>query len=241
LISLVQTRFASPAENLAADEALLQICDDGDHAGFLRFWESTVHFVVLGYGKALEREAYREECARLRITILRRCSGGGTVLQGPGCFNYTLVLPFDVASELETITGANRYIMERVRATIAAAHGGTIELRGCTDLVHDGRKFCGNAQRRKRRALLFHGSFLLDFDLPLITRTLRMPEQQPEYRAHRAHEAFLKNLPLNRDRLRERFMADWNAKEAEDPAELVSLTADLASQKYSTPDWNERH
>ena len=84
---LFEATLTSPAENLACDEALLEECESAEHPGFLRFWESPVHFVVLGYGKALEKEVFREECARLEIPILRRCSGGGTVLQGPGCLN----------------------------------------------------------------------------------------------------------------------------------------------------------
>lgn len=240
MIALFQNAFTTPAENLAADEALLDFCDENEQGGFLRFYESPAHFVVLGYGKHLERETEREECARLGIPILRRCSGGGTVLQGPGCFNYALVLPVDLATELETITGANRYIMERVRATVARASQRQIEVRGFTDLVHAGKKFSGNAQRRKRRALLFHGSFLLNFDLPLISRTLKMPEQQPEYRAGRRHEEFVANLPLDRTQLTKLFVADWGAAEAPAPAEILPLTLQLAKQKYLNPDWNER-
>jgi lipoate---protein ligase len=242
LISLFQHQFAAPAENLAADEVLLDLCDDdAEHPGFLRFYECRDYFVVLGYGKHLEREVNCDECERLGIPVLRRCSGGGTVLQGPGCFNYTLVLPIGSRPELATITGANCFIMQRIRRTIGAVSVRAIEVRGITDLVHADKKFSGNAQRRKRRALLFHGCFLIDFNLPLISQTLRTPEQQPEYRARRSHADFLTNLPLDRAHLRQRFQADWNATESTEPAKIISLTAELAKQKYFRPDWTERH
>jgi len=99
--------FATPEENLACDEALLDACENSDAPGFVRFWESPSYFVVLGYGKHLEQEVFKDVCTRENILILRRCSGGGTVLQGPGCFNYTLVLPITSSPELETISGAN--------------------------------------------------------------------------------------------------------------------------------------
>src|ERR1044071_4819214 len=79
----------APVENLACDEALLDECESSDVPGFVRFWESSSYFVVLGYGKHLEQEVFSEVCAQENIPILRRCSGGGTVVQGPGCFNYT--------------------------------------------------------------------------------------------------------------------------------------------------------
>jgi lipoate---protein ligase len=242
LIALFEHRFSTPAEHLAADEALLDFCEASDrHPGFVRFWEARSHFVVLGYGKQLEREVYRDECTARNIPILRRCSGGGTVLQGPGCFNYTLILPIASAPELETITGANCFIMQRIRSIVALASLRDIEVCGHTDLVHAGRKFSGNAQRRKRRCLLFHGCFLIDFDLSLITRTLRLPEQQPVYRAAREHHDFIANLTLDRVTLQEQFVRAWGALEALDPVPVLWSTAGLVRSKYSTVDWNERH
>jgi len=161
-----------PAEELALDEALLDLCEAGEGPGFLRFWEPAAYFVVLGYSKALELEADRAACDGLGIPILRRCSGGGTVLQGPGALNYTLVLPAGHAPELATITGANRWIMERNRSAVTAIGAREAQILGHTDLTLGGRKFSGNAQRRKQRSLLFHGSFLLDFDLDLIAEDL---------------------------------------------------------------------
>src|SRR5690348_6629906 len=104
---LWEATFKSPAENLACDEALLDECESSDASGFVRFWESPSYFVVLGYGKQLEQEVFGEVCAEENIPILRRCSGGGTVVQGPGCVNYTLVLPIGSSRDLETISGAN--------------------------------------------------------------------------------------------------------------------------------------
>src|SRR5207249_4506248 len=71
-----------------------------------------------------------------------------------------------------------------------------IVVRGHTDLAMAGRKFSGNAQRRRRRSLLFHGTFLLNFDLALVSRLLPMPSKQPDYRQRRAHDEFLINLDI---------------------------------------------
>src|SRR3989442_6260317 len=83
------------AENLACDEALLDWCDERDGPEVLRFWEPRQHFVVVGYGNRVEREVNVAACHELSIPVLRRCSGGGTVLQGPGCLDYSLILPID--------------------------------------------------------------------------------------------------------------------------------------------------
>ena len=80
----------TPEENLACDEVLLDICEAGRLEGVLRFWEPAQHFVVLGYANRAAREANLEFCRSAGIRVLRRCSGGGAVLQGPGCLNYSL-------------------------------------------------------------------------------------------------------------------------------------------------------
>ena len=232
-----------PEEFLATEEALLNFCEETDHPGFLGFWEAQEHFVVLGYGKPLAAEVYEEECARLGIPILRRASGGGTVLQGPGCLNYTLVLPIEAREELGSITGANRYIMELTRRALIPLVNGELKVEGHTDLTCDGLKFSGNAQRRKRRCLLFHGSFLLNFDLDLISQTLRLPQQQPEYRGNRPHHKFISNLSVARSDLINALRKAWHAEEITDRATTNVVLAEaraLVENKYSLPEWNRR-
>ena len=58
----------------------------------LRFWEPNKPFVVVGYANQAAREVDLEACRKLGIPVFRRCTGGGTVLQGPGCLNYSLDL-----------------------------------------------------------------------------------------------------------------------------------------------------
>ena len=108
----------APAENLACDEALLDFFEEHGGPGVLRFWKPKDHFVVVGYGNHVDVEVNAPACDAAGIPILRRCSGGGTVLQGPGCLNYSLVLKMDEGGPLHSITAANKFIMERNRAVI---------------------------------------------------------------------------------------------------------------------------
>src|SRR5216117_2815438 len=165
-MKLLDLTFPTPEENLACDEALLDWCDEGAGPEVLRFWEPQQHFVVVGYSNRVGREVNVEACRERRTPILRRCSGGGAVLQGPGCFNYSLILP--VEEELETITAANYFVMERNRTAIQAVTRERIQIRGHTDLAVKNLKFSGNAQRRRRNFVLFHGCFLLNFEMSLM-------------------------------------------------------------------------
>jgi lipoate-protein ligase A len=224
-------------ENLACDEALLDACEEGDHDEILRFWEPREHFVVLGYSNKARTEVNLDACRALGIPVLRRCSGGGTVLQGPGCLNYALVLEIRAESATENITEANAFIMNRNRNAVNALLGGEVLIQGHMDLSLRGLKFSGNSQRRRRRFLLFHGSFLLHLDLGLVEEVLRMPGKQPAYRRNRAHKEFLTNLPLSGDNVKEAMKSVWSASELleEVPEKRIER---LVREKYGTDEWN---
>jgi lipoate---protein ligase len=193
LIHSLHLTFHSGAANLACDEALLDACDEGGNE-VLRFWEPQQCFVVVGFSNETRREVKMDACQKAGVEILRRCSGGGTVLQGPGCLNYSLVLKVDSHPSLSTIPSANRHIMGVNKAALSTLLNRPVEVQGHTDLTLDGLKFSGNAQRRKRKALLFHGTFLLRFDLTLMDCFLNFPSREPDYRQGRAHGSFLTNL-----------------------------------------------
>src|SRR5580765_5715457 len=101
----------TPQENLACDEALLDLCEDRGGQGILRFWEPTQYFVVVGYANAVNTEVNTAFCREHGIPILRRCTGGGTVLQGPGCLNYSLFLPIESGGPLQSISATNDFIL----------------------------------------------------------------------------------------------------------------------------------
>ena len=237
-ISLLELTLPTPTENLAADEALLEAAEAGS-GDVLRFWESPEPFVVVGYANRVATEVNVPACMAAGVPILRRCSGGGTVLLGPGCLAYTLVLQIGGRPELETITGTNQFIMERHRAALGPLVGSPVRVEGHTDLVLGDHKFSGNAQRRKRRAVLFHGTMLYAFDLLLIERFLRLPSLRPAYRGDRAHPDFVGNFPTSSASLRAVLAREWNAVLPGRPPAAESIRQ-LVGARYGRPEWNER-
>lgn len=227
---------ALPHENLALDEALIAGAESGETGEVLRFWESPVPFVVLGAGGAVVQEAHGDACRREGVPILRRCSGGGTVLQGPGCLNYALLLDRDKRAEYSTIENTNRVVLAGVADALAAC-GVPAQLDGTSDLTVDGFKFSGNAQRRRKRWILFHGTILYAFELDQIARYLREPRKQPEYRADRQHGKFVRNVPLEPASFKAALAHAFNAREPLlhwPEAHMHRLVA----EKYGRPDWN---
>jgi lipoate-protein ligase A len=228
----------SAAANLALDEALLLQAEAGGGPEVLRVWESPGRAVVLGAGCRLAEEVAEECCAADEVPILRRSSGGGTVLLGPGCLCYTLVLALEREPALREIRPSYRYILGRLAQALGEGIPG-IEAAGISDLAVTGRKVSGTAQQRKRSFLLHHGTLLYNFDLALIPRYLREPPRSPDYRAGRDHLAFVQNLPLDGTAIKHRLRQAWGAN-----AELASWPAveveRLMAEKYLLAGWTRR-
>jgi lipoate-protein ligase A len=226
----------TPAENLAADEALLDWCEAGQGEEVLRFWESAQYFVVVGYANRVLEEVNRNFCGRNSIPVLRRCTGGGTVLQGPGCLNYSLVLRIG-DGPFQSIPATNEFILQRHQEALAEFVQAPIERCGQTDLAAGGMKFCGNAQRRRKNFLLFHGSFLLHMDIAFIEETLLMPSKQPDYRANRSHADFLKNLKVPAEMVKGALARAWGAGEMLTQIPFGEISR-LACERYGRDEWN---
>jgi lipoate-protein ligase A len=219
-------------DNLALDEALLLAADAGRGGEVLRVWEWLRPAVVLGAGGHITDDVDVAACERDGVPLARRSSGGGTVLLGPGCLLYTLILRYDRAAELRDIRKSYPWILERV---IAALPPG-VAVAGPSDLAVGNRKIGGSAQQRKREHLLHHGTLLFGFDLSLISHYLREPTRQPDYRGRRPHTEFVTNLMIDGATMRTRLAAAWNAVPTDRrlPAELISR---LVAERFGAADW----
>jgi lipoate-protein ligase A len=237
-MDLLDLSLPSAAENLALDEALLLEAEGGVGGEVLRLWECPVPAVVLGSGGVLAEDVDEGACRRDGVAVLRRSSGGGTVLLGPGCLCYSLVLAYERSEALREIPHSYVFILDSLRAALLDLLPG-LGPAGTSDLMAGGLKVSGNAQQRKRRHLLHHGTLLYDFDVGRVGRYLRAPARQPEYRRQRGHQEFLRNIAATAGELRRRLRAAWPVtRERPDwPAEEVRR---LVAEKYGRQEWTRR-
>lgn len=235
-MKLLELTLESSVANIALDEALLETAELEENASeVLRIWEPRVPAVVIGRSSPVEKEVDLDFCKSNNIEVFRRCSGGQSILTGPGCLMYAVVLDYRKRPELRMLEQAHRFVMGQMAAALDSLSIET-KLQGTSDLTLGGRKFSGNALRCKRNWLVYHGTMLCDFDLDLIAKCLRDPIRQPEYRSERSHEDFLTQLPTTTSSLAAAVAKQWKATEQPDgwPREL---TDQLVAQKYSQPEW----
>lgn len=236
---LLDLSLPTAAENLALDEALLDSVDEQPGAPeLLRLWECPQTAAVLGRSGKVAEEVNISVCEAAGVPVLRRSSGGGTVLLGPGCLMYSLRLSYGKRPHLRALDQAHWEVLSTISAALNRLLPG-LQCKPCgtSDLASNNRKFSGNSLRCKRNFLLYHGTLLYDFDLPLIEPLLKPPPRQPDYRHERTHGEFVMNLPSNAAALRSALIEAWEANEpfGESPNEL---TTELLDQRYLREAWN---
>lgn len=160
--------------NMAVDEALLDSAAHRGHAT-LRFYQWQPATLSLGYfQRASER---RRHPASGDCPLVRRASGGGAIIHDQE-LTYSLAVPQDhllAADALALYRRVHQTLIDVLRlhgvpADFCAATGSQsaaeqpflcFQRRSTGDLLLNGEKIVGSAQRRHRGAILQHGSILL--------------------------------------------------------------------------------
>lgn len=238
-MTFLDLTFPSAAENVALDEALLLAAEDGTGGEVLRVWNQPTPAVIVGAGGSVEIDVNQEACAADGVPVVRRSSGGGTVLLDSGCLCVSVVLRIDRLG-LDSIPGATAFVMEKLRAAVQPGLPGVV-VAGTGDLAADGRKVAGSAQQRKRRHLLHHASILgaSDVTRERIARYLRRPEREPAYRAGRDHADFLGWVPRDLGRVKAEVIAAWEPAGVY-PNPPLERVRELVAEKYGRDEWNLR-
>lgn len=229
-----------PAMLLALDEAWLTAAEAGEVGPSLRTWEFPSPTVVLGRSSKVDRETDRDYCDRHGIEIYRRCSGGASIVGGPGCLMYSVVLSIERDPHIAKIDAAHEFVMEKVLAA-SRRQLPDVQLQGICDLTWQNCKFSGNALRLTRGHVLYHGTILYAADLDLIGHCLDFAPRQPEYRDGRDHQSFITNAPLSPIRLGDDLALQFGAASGRTPESLIRTAEDLVSKRYSCEDWRYRH
>lgn len=238
-MKLLELTLPTVAENLALDEALLDVAEAAaEPRETLRLWESPEHAVIVGRSSRIAAEVNLSFCRSREIRVFRRCSGGAAVVIGSGCLMYAVVLSHDLHPGLRFIEHAHEFVLEKICAALRRC-GVAAQRCGTSDLAIGDQKISGNSLRCKRQSLLYHGTILYGLSGELIQQCLCAPPRQPEYRRARSHADFITQVPLAPQHLRDALVAEWQ------PAGLLrhwprERTSELAEARYRLEEWNYR-
>jgi lipoate---protein ligase len=190
MLSLHYLGGYDPAANLAYEERLFERLRACPAPAVLCYINGPC--VVLGRGNEPEQWANLAAAAADGVPVLRRFSGGGAVYQDERVLNFSFILPKFLLGERGVSGGPQTYIDMFRQLVIAALAetGGAFSPGGISDVLLNGRKVSGNAQRISKELVLHHGTLLLKCPLAEIERYLPIPPNRPGV----AHATFITGL-----------------------------------------------
>lgn len=199
---LLATR--TPASVLAWSESRVdEAAGTPGAAPSIALWLPEGVTAAIGIGQTPEAELDVDAMRRDGAGLVRRQSGGGAVLLYPGVLCWEAWADTDAIAKITGGTGGDgagirpsyaALSLPVIRALagmgIAAFHAGICDISTQAPGWPRPRKLAGTAQLRRKRNVLVHGSLLVNPDLAVLSRYLKFPSEQPDYREGRAHGDF---------------------------------------------------
>jgi lipoate-protein ligase A len=173
---LLLTGANTAAKNMAIDRAVLVSNSEGKVLSTVRFYEWTPPAISIGYFQSLVEEVDLDMCEKFCVDYVRRITGGGAVFHDNE-LTYSIVIP-------ESHKDISRNIMDSYGRICGAVIKGLknldidSEYKPINDIIANGRKISGNAQTRKFKTVLQHGTVLIDVDVEKMFSLLKVPNEK---------------------------------------------------------------
>jgi len=173
---LLLTGENTAARNMAIDRAVLVANSNGKVPPTVRFYSWKPSAISIGYFQSLDEEIDLGVCRDLGIDYVRRITGGGAVFHEDE-LTYSIVIP-------ESHKEISKNIMESYGRICGAIIKGLknigidSEYKPINDIIANGKKISGNAQTRKMKTVLQHGTILTDVDVDKMFSVLRVPNEK---------------------------------------------------------------
>jgi lipoate-protein ligase A len=233
--------------HMAMDEVLLGRVIAGARRPTVRFWEWIEPALVIGSHQSVQNEVDVVAARRLRFTITRRMSGGGTMLCQPGrTITYSLYLP---GSAVEGMSFRQSYAaLDEWAVRAFNALGVPASYREINDIISPRGKIAGAAQARRRGFVLHHTTIAHAMDVEVLPQLIRVGRERLSERGVRSADKPVSPLSwftsltcIETTRHLERFFSDeFGAATSEVSADEMKAAGDLVAEKYATPAWVNR-
>lgn len=220
--------IASPAMNMALDEAILIAHRRGHVPPTIRLYGWNPAALSFGYFQKAEREVDRRAVAAEKVELVRRLTGGRAVLHDQE-ITYSVIVKLDHPQVPSSVSASHQWIgqgltlaLQRLGLPIEASKPQRAQVHAslaCFDapsdyeIVLNGKKLVGSAQTRQQGVLLQHGSILLSSHVDRLVRMMNMRSEEM------------------RDRIRQRFASKATA--LDEWLQPLPTHEELCSQLYS--------
>ena len=231
-------KSTNPYFNLALDEYAMKHINVDDDFFFL--WQNEPS-VIIGNNQNTAEEVNQAFIDENKIKVARRVSGGGAVYHDFGNLNFTFIINVDPPS----LVNYKKYVQPIIDAL--KEMGIHAEASGRNDILVDGLKISGNAQRMANGKLMHHGTLLYDVNIENMVKALNVAPDKIISKGVKSVRSRVTNIKEHLDNTSSiedfwQALQYYLSNKGQDQ-EIVLSDADLAKiemeaiNKFSTWDW----
>lgn len=214
MLQVIETDLLPILQQLKLEEALLRT----NKQNWCLINRGTPPAIVMGISQDPNLVVDFQSQQKNPIPLIRRYSGGGTVVLEPTTVLVTLILNHDMIDTLPFPKDVLKWTEGLYRAAFTPL---PFSLRE-NDYVLGIKKCGGNAQYFANKRIVHHTSFVWDYSPEHMSR-LQMPPKMPEYRKNRPHHEFLAPLKYHFDSPKKFSEAILGALAVRFPTNICSL------------------
>ncbi len=230
--------------NMAIDEAVSESVALGESLPTIRFYKWLPSAVSIGYFQSLKDEVFEDVCKRKEIDVVRRRTGGGAVFHdSEGEITYSVIAPEQMFSSdiLKSYHEICNWIIDALSLI-----GIKSDFRPINDIVVNSKKISGNAQTRRNKVLLQHGTILNKVDVDKMFSVLKVGKEKVSDKIIQNIKKIVTSVEQNSNAgeeelvkaLRIAFMEGKDFEVGFLTEKEVERTEQLVKEKYSTNEWN---
>ncbi len=178
---LLDTGKLDAAHNMALDEVLLEAKEKYNTPNTIRFLQFYPPAALLGYHQSLSQEIRVDFCKNNGIEINRRITGGGALFFDETQIGWEVICN----KSFFGLDIANPKLFEKLSKPLISALKKIeidAEFRPRNDIEVRGRKISGTGGADYGNAFLFQGTLLVDFNVDIMFRALRVPVEKLKFK-----------------------------------------------------------
>ena len=238
IMRYIINKSTDPYFNLALDEYAMKHIDVGEDYFFL--WQNEPA-IIIGKNQNTLAEINEAYVEKHQIKVARRVSGGGAVYHDFGNLNFTIITNIEDVSKVDF----KKYVQPIIDAL--QSMGIKAEAAGRNDILINGLKISGNAQRQANGRLMHHGTLLFDVDVETMVQALHVTEDKFISKAAKSVRSRVTNIKEHLDagatladfwqNLQYYLSNKGEDKEIILTSEQLTAIQKEADERFSTWDW----
>ena len=154
-------------------------------------WHPEDRFIVLGRANKPETSLNIDEVKNDNIAVYKRPSGGETVILTPN----TLVISVKV--KIDDVINTHKHfkiINNKITNALSGLGVKNLFMKGISDISIGNKKILGSSIYKRKEVLFYHAVLNIGESVDVISKYLKHPLKEPDYRKGRNHKEFITSL-----------------------------------------------